>query len=375
MGPSDQVTFEARRTGLVRDAERALADGDADAALALLERAASLAHSADTEMALVRTLMQQGKYGSAMNFCAHVAGAHAEAPASAALYAWLLDLGGQPVQARRVLTEALQRAPNELVLEATLHALPTAEAHGVMLTLPHRMAPFGSALESTTEPRVVGTAALIDAGRRALAPLASLTPAGTGRLWLRNGLGAGTAATVEHRLPALGLAVLALQTPLAWPAAYGGRAGNPFAGSPGYAIAYRVSAAAEPAWPRLSPGFFRRAVDMRTGGSVGVGFDLPVAATSAVVLDSSARLAGIALAPSDSADGAGDGIAPRWVALTAIQAELDRFGIRIGAGADEAPPSSAQHAYERGMRAALQLIVAVPAEANSRHLTEQRLRE
>ena len=78
------------RAALLDAAEAALARGDTEAALAGFERAAGMLHAPDTEMGLVRSQMQAGQYRRALAFAAHTAGAHLEAPAASALYAWLL---------------------------------------------------------------------------------------------------------------------------------------------------------------------------------------------------------------------------------------------------------------------------------------------
>ena len=109
-------------------AEAALARGDTDAALAGFERAAGMLHAPDTEMGLVRSQMQAGQYRRALAFAAHTAGAHLEAPAASALYAWLLRVGGQEAYARQVLDAAAQRSAGNEVLGATQRAF---DASGV----------------------------------------------------------------------------------------------------------------------------------------------------------------------------------------------------------------------------------------------------
>ena len=58
-------------------------------------------HAPDTEAAQVRAHMQAGDYRRALAFGAHAASAHRrDWPAGTALYAWLLQAGGQAAAAR-----------------------------------------------------------------------------------------------------------------------------------------------------------------------------------------------------------------------------------------------------------------------------------
>jgi len=70
----------------------------------------------------VRSQMQMGEYRRALAFASHTAGAHLEAPAAAALYAWLLRAGGQHAYATLVLEAAFQHNAADPVLVATRRA-------------------------------------------------------------------------------------------------------------------------------------------------------------------------------------------------------------------------------------------------------------
>jgi hypothetical protein len=339
------------REALLTIAEQALADGDTAAAVAAFEQAASMLHAADTEMGLVRASMQAGDYRHALAFCAHTAGAHLDSAAAGALYAWLLRAGGQDATARRVLEATLAYAPQDPVTLATRRAFDGASFRpsGVLLDLPHRMAPHALMQGPQALPppgaRSLTGGVLIDAGRRALVPSAVIE--GARRVWVRNGLGRATEAardvTPEH-LQAQGLAVFLLAEPLA--------AGDtplaprdPFAGSPGFVVGYEPAADAAPAWPTLRQGFlgaFDGAAGLRR-----LGIDMPVPSRGgAVVFDATGSIAGLALPGTEG-----------WTTMVPVSMfrELDR------APAAESGRSSVgrmpiDEACERGLKAALQVL-------------------
>ncbi len=378
----------ASRTALLRTGEQALARGDTEGAIVAFDRAAMMLHSADTEMGLVRAYMQSGDYRRALAFCAHTAGGHGDAPAAAALYAWLLRAGGQDAVATRVLAEAQASAPGDAVVAATVRAFgPAANgstgvvpspstATGVMLELPHRMAPLGVPAPGQAPPsaqaRVVSSGVSMSPAL-ALAPASTLQ--GARRWWVRDGLGRTSEATVEpasDELRALGLVRLRLLAPLN-PAPTGNSATSrdpasialsgrdPYAGRPGYAVEYVVDdsgqAPAEPAWPRLRPGFF--------GGYKGnagwrrLGIDVPVGAHGGPVFDAAGRLAGIAMA---GALGQASMIpasllktawpeAPPGAAPTAATASAQPLTT------EHTTPMPADEVFELGLRHTLQIIV------------------
>jgi tetratricopeptide (TPR) repeat protein len=132
------------RAALLQLAEAALQRGDSAAAVDHFDRAALMLHAPDTEMGLVRAYMQAGEYRRALAFCAYTTGAHREAAAPGALYAWLLQAGGQHEFAKRTLSEALGRHATDPVLLQTQSALDSAQptAGPLLASGPHRLAPF-----------------------------------------------------------------------------------------------------------------------------------------------------------------------------------------------------------------------------------------
>ena len=222
----------ASRTDLLSAAEKSLERGDTVAAITALDRAALMAHSADTEIGLVRAYMQQGDYRRALAFAAHTAGAHRDEPAASALYARLLSVGGQGAFARRLFADT-----------------PPHEAR-------RSLAPYALALQGALPPptaQVLASGVLLSDGEHALLPLVrgldERTP-----LWLRDGLGRSVEARIERRIETLGLAVARLGAPLAGPPLVAA-AHDPFAGSPGYVVGFDADHDARPAWPQLHPGF------------------------------------------------------------------------------------------------------------------------
>jgi hypothetical protein len=338
------------RAAILRGAEAALARGDWPQAVSEFDRAAMMLHAADTEMGLVRAYLQAGDYRRALVFCAHTAGAHRESAPASALYAWLLRVGGQGVFAQRVLDEARARVPDDAVLrEVTSEFQRTSPvARGVLLQTPHRMAPHDTGVAGQPLPsaaaRLLSGAVLIDRGRRALVPLASLPVDRAEPLWLRNGLGRTTPARLDpadQPPAALGVAVLLLAVPLETPPGQVLAPRDPFAGSPGSVVAYAAMERAEAAWPWLHQGFFGG-----YDGQAGVrrlGIEVPVSLSGAAVFDVAGRLAGITL------PGGPDRMLP-----------VSLWKAWAGAGDEPAPSAPGQmpadEAYERALRIGLQLI-------------------
>jgi tetratricopeptide (TPR) repeat protein len=356
--PRSDSAMLQQRTALLQRAEAELARGDATAAIDHFDRAAMLLHAPDSEMGLVRAYMQAGDYRRALAFCAHTAGAHREAAAPGALYAWLLQAGGQDEFARRTLADALTRHPSNAVLLQTQAALANAQplTGALVLTAPHRLAPFAVMQAGQSEPpataKVVASGVLLASGQHALVPLTSIQ--GSAALWLRNGLGHTTQAVVTRRLDALGLAVLDLPTPLplsqtqtqthALPTA----PQDPFAGSPGYVVAHSLSSTNNAAWPWLYAGFHGAATQR---GDRVLGIEVPAASHGGLVLDAAGRWAGVALI-----DAQGRAL---LVPVSALRGALplSDFSDATTTVMDAAPSRiSADLAYERALRFSLQVI-------------------
>jgi hypothetical protein len=338
------------RAALLDTAGAALARGDAEAALAGFERAAGMLHAPDTEMGLVRSQMQAGQYRRALAFAAHTAGAHLEAPAASALYAWLLRAGGQEAYARQVLDAALERSAGNEVLGATQRAFAasTSLASGALLERPHRMAPYAGPTPLASTARVLTSAVLLGDGRFALAPSAGLT--GGRRLWVRNGIGRASAAAIDRTFDDSGLALLVLERPLPGPAQLAIAPRDPFAGSPGFVVDFAPSADAAPQWPMLHAGFFAGAA----GAGRALGFATSPGATGAVVFDAGGRWAGITLA-SGAADSQGS---VRWLPMSQLRGWLGDL-LPAPLATDAAAPAriGADEAYERSLPIVLQVLV------------------
>lgn len=332
-----------RRQELLHLGEARLAAGDAAAAEAHFDRAALMLHAADTEIALVRTYVQLGQFRRALAFCAHTAGVHRDVVSAAALYAWLLHLGGQAVVALQRLAEAERLYPGETLLAAVRAQITSAwpRADGALRMLPARMAPYAPQPLLPPQARCAGTASLLPDGISALAPAAAV--AGAHALWLRNGLGQTVAARVESSDLELGLALLVAD---AWPAlpVIAASDPDPFGGRPGYTAEYPPRDDAEPDWPLLRLGFLGPMA--RDAGARALGLDLPPGPRGGPVLDEAGRWAGIALQ---------DAGRNRWLTAGALRARYGaRYGDPAGAPAARIAPDEA---YERALRLALQILI------------------
>ena len=292
--------------------------------------------------------MQDGQYRRALAFCAHTAGEHTDDADGAALYAWLLRIGGQGELATRVLAQARAQAPDDRVAAAVERAFAATPlvASGVLLQPLHRMAPWPVTPVAEEAPpataRFAGNAVLVSDGHAALLPLAAAALAPGARVWVRNGLGQASEATLEPpdvALASRGLARLRLRSalPVGTSREAAGRA--PFAGSAGYAVQF--DAADAPAWPLLTQGFLggpRGDAELRK-----LGFG---AMPGAPVLDARGALVGITLAPADAQ--------ATWLPLAALASTPGEPAPRaVGLVAPD-------EIYEAGLRRALQVLVDAP---------------
>lgn len=356
--PRNDSESMRERAALLQRAEAELQRGDTSSAVDSFDRAAMLLHAPDTEMGLVRAYLQAGEYRRALAFCAHTAGAHREAAAPAALYAWLLQAGGQSEFAKRTLDEALARHPTDPVLLHTQSALNTAHpiAGPLLASGSHRLAPHavvqGGQIELPAAARVVASGVLLASGQRALVPTSAL-PAGSVVL-LRNGLGHTTQATLEQRLDALGLTVLRLTNAL--PTGDGtlltAATRDSFAGSPGYVVVFSPSPSDQAAWPWLHAGFLGAAV---LKGDRPLGIEVPAPISGGLVLDGAGRFNGVALT-----DAQGRAV---MVAVSALRAALpssDFADAPVAAGTAPSARIPADLAYERALRFSLQVIAHTP---------------
>lgn len=320
------------------------------------EQAAMMLHAADSEMGLVRAWMQAGEYRRALAFCAHTAGAHLHSPPASALYAWLLRIGGQGTFASRVLAQTAERAPADPVVAAVRRAFESASpaASPAMLATPHRMAPHailrGPGELPPDAAQLVSSGVLLGAGDVALVPLSSV--ADGRRFWVRDGLGRTAEAfveTVPDALHVAGFAALRLSSGLGpRPVALAPK--DPFAGSPGFVIAYAASPAAGPAWPWLDQGFFG-AFD-GDAGMRKLGMVLPAALYGGPVLDAQGQLAGITL------QGAAHQGLMAPASLFAAFARDHAGTAQAQSDADRAVTRIApDQAYEQALQIALQVIV------------------
>lgn len=328
----------AEREALLAFGESALARLEVERARDAFERAALITHAADTELCLVRTYMQAGEYRRATSFGAHTAGAHRDVPGGAALYAWLLHLGGQGAFAQRLLQGARERlgADPLLGLAQDLLDAPTPLAGGALLLPPARLAPY-----SMPVPRVrfVASGLIAGAADRALVPLAVVE--GAAALWVRNGLGQVARAEPVPIATAEGFALLQLRSQLTEAAATLAER-DPFPGSPGFAVEFAPDPQGEPAWPLLRIGFIGPIEARQARRALGI--TMPPGARGGPVLDAGGRLVGVA----QSVDGRDVLVLPS--ALRQLLTVPVRAGPAAALPADEL--------YERTLPLALQVLAA-----------------
>lgn len=344
------------RGDLLKKGEAALAALQLEPALLAFERAASILHAADTEIALVRTYMQYGQYRRALAAGAHTAGAHLDVVGGSALYAWLLHMGAQTAVAQRLLTEAQTRMPGDTNIEQVRQQLNggTPLATGDLLNPPTRLAPYGVTQELPAAARVQGSAVLLPGGAQALVPLSLLPkPAKRAKLWLRNGLGLLAEGTVVKGLPAAGLALVKLSHALPVPDDYWIADTEAFPGSPGYAVEYvtspKTAKNVAPAWPILRLGFLGGMVTP-TGTDRLLGIDMPAGPLGGPVFGSAGQLIGVALKGKS-------GAADQLVTVSRLQKAI---GQPLGASMQKSAPttSTADRIYENGLKVSLQVITA-----------------
>lgn len=344
-GGPEAAVDAAQRTRLLSEGEAQLAAGDAQAAQNSFQRAAMLMHAPDTECSIVRAQMQAGNYRQALAFCAHAALAHRGFAGGVALYAWLLHLGGQSVIAQRLLAEAAERQPDDEAVRIARAQLATAwpVPQGPLLSAPLRAAPYGHGVDvDESRTRIAGTATLVEGGRSALVP--SATVRGARGLRLRNGLGETVHARVDSTDEATGLATLRLDRALAVPADMAVGRRIPFAGSPAAVVEFAAGGdAADAAWPWLRLGFFGR---VPTSGPRPLGVAMPAGARGGPVFDRAGLLAGLSLPAPDGTDRLL--VVSEWPVVSGLP-EADAVP-----GAPAAPVDAV---YEAALRLALQVIV------------------
>jgi len=298
--PGEAAERERTRIDFMHQGETALSALDIDTALRKFEAAASILHSADSEMSLIRTYMQGGHYRRALSFSAHTAGAHLDTPSGAALYGWLLFLGGQQVAARSVIEGALRRAPVDPVVLFVATALKSdaANEEGLPLAPPARLAPYPMPMVTPRGVRMIASGTLIDRGQRVVVPGNGLAMGTT--ILVRNGLGQMSRGRVERILRGSGASIAMLERPLSLPEQMSLATRDPFPGSVAYAVEFAATADASPRWPMLHAGFAGSPLGPTKGRALGI--VVPAGPRGGPVFDDRGRLVGIALPGTNGPD-------------------------------------------------------------------------
>ena len=121
---------------------------------------------------------------------------------------------------------------------------------------------------------------------------------------------------------------------------------DPFAGSPGYIVAYGASQVPTPAWPWLHPGFLGAA----TGDGLWrrPGIQLPSGQSSGPVFDSAGRLAGIVVPGSEGGT--------LMLPISALREAIPGSFASTDAAKSASLPMD--EIYERSLRSTMQVLVA-----------------
>lgn len=337
--------LQASARQLVQTGEAALARGDVEAARNAFDQAARMVHAPEVELGLVRTYMQAGEYRRALTFAAHAAGAHREQlPAGSALYAWLLQLGGQSGVASSTLANALQDAPQNHTLRQAAACLADAwpSPTPALTELPWRAAPYAWGAEVPDAAQVVGSGVVTAQGQVVVAP-ASLM-GGARQVWVRNGLGQTVPAEVESNLGTADVAHLRLLQSIAAPVvAYAIR--EPFGGSPGYTVEFAPGPGALAGWPLLRAGFLGRVP--RSNGLRPLGIDVPTGPRGGPVFDATGQLVGMATSDDTSQSH-----------LLPVASFVATAGAAAAAQQAISARMQPDEIYERSLSAVVQIIVA-----------------
>jgi hypothetical protein len=308
----------------------------------LFEQAASISHTAESEIGLTRTFMQRGEYRRALAFVAHTAGAHSDASAGTALYAWLLHLGGQTQIAALTLKRARERTPEDALLAATEAALgaPTSYAPATDLFSPLLT---GSAAVPSTARRLA-SGVLVNHGRSVLT-VGDVIEAGHS-LWVRQSVGRVSRARLARDFGASGIVELELLAAL--PAAEDeliSAARDPFPGSPAFLMAFIGARNAAPVWPTLRVSFLGSPAMGEARYRLGI--DAAGAAQGGPVFDVAGRWIGMSMGDADGTHG------------LVLASELRRLGAiaHLAAGAtDVTRAMPLDEVYERGLRIAVEVL-------------------
>ncbi|MFN0160446.1 MAG: hypothetical protein ACKVQQ_04400 [Burkholderiales bacterium] len=317
-------------------AEAALASGAAAEARDHFERATAILHALDAEMGMVRALMQSGEYRRALALAAHASGAHPELGAGAALYAWLLHLGGQGSIARDILEGAAARPNADPWVSATRNLMrhTGSAVPPILLRPPARFAPYSPADDGQPRRRI--SAGLRVGANTVLAPAAGLEYS-TG-VTLRDQAGNLMRAHVERIAAGTGIALLRAPESenCAVPRVVPTRA-HP--GSPALSVGF--DAGPDLRWPRLALGFLGRPAGLPPYPAAPASGLLP----GAGVWNQAGALVGFAVA--------GAGPAPLLVPADVLLS----LGIALPTAEVPAGPRALDEIYEAAWRCTVEVLV------------------
>lgn len=252
----------AQIDSLVFDGNKALRNGDAAKAQQAFERAAGARHDPKIEIGLIQSFMAQGMYKRALNFASHTAGAHDDEPDAAALYSWLLYIGGQIGVARSLVTRALlihRSHPLLIAIERRMSAKVKVEDRFWMPPAFMRPAAISAPGFEVVPARsvCVGTALLTGNENTAEFYSQHLKPAPfAGEVfWLRSGLGYVQRARVISGLQDSFVTRLELSKPIRFAGLITRSSRQIFPGSVFLSMHFDQTNRSNPAWPIMRSNF------------------------------------------------------------------------------------------------------------------------
>ena len=236
----------------------------------------------------MRAYLQAGEYRRALAFVAHTAVAHQNDPTGSALYAWLLNAMGQTLQSRRVLVEAIERMPNDALLQQVRKQLssPAPTATPLLLRPPLRLAPYSGVLAKNA--RVVGQGVLIDEGAGALVDAAGFRRGA--RCWVRNALGQVSRVTMERRLEGADFGIVRLERRTLGTSSTRIASRPPFPGSVGHLVNFPAVHQLQLQWPLMHSGFVG---SVRGDQSRTLGIEPPFRSVGGPLFDATGALTGL----------------------------------------------------------------------------------
>ena len=346
----------------LESARRALAAGDAAAAVEIYDSLTQQGESLEAEIGLVRASLQAGQFRKAISSATVTASEHTESSEAVALLAYVHDRAGYTEQALKALKQLRADRPDDLIASAALATVlmdrggkVSAADQAASRKWPRpafQEFPIGKA-------RVLagGNGVVVDGGQHVLTYSAVL-PKAAKSIYVRNGLGKVRRVVRESGDQRGELVRLKITEP--YPASWA-LANDQIVSADGarfcFAFGYSASASPEGSFPAISPGTVFRA-DAGVGGLMQVTTAQGAGNIGSPVFDPRGRLLGLTVGPGDIPIG-GENLRSRLgagqFALRVIPPDPVKGPITYPTG--KMPPMPAvEELYERLMPSVVQII-------------------